>query len=103
MKRHILSAACGAAIIGAASVACSDNTHKNPFLEAYTTPYEIPPFDQITYDDYLPALEAGIAQHQEQIDSIVANPDTPTFENTILALDRYGRNSRKSRGRIRKS
>ena len=64
MKHHILSAACAAALIGAAATACSDNAHKNPFLEAYTTPYEIPPFDQITYADYLPALEAGIEQHQ---------------------------------------
>lgn len=90
MKHHIIGAACGAALIGAASVGCSDNAHKNPFLEAYTTPYEIPPFEQITYADYLPALEAGIAQHQSQIDSIIANPETPNFENTILALDRSG-------------
>ncbi|MDE7458446.1 MAG: peptidase M3, partial [Muribaculaceae bacterium] len=90
MKHQLISAACGAALLGAVSVACTDNAHKNPFLEPYTTPYEIPPFDQITYADYLPALEAGIAQHQSQIDSIVANPETPTFENTILALDRSG-------------
>lgn len=89
-KNQFLCAACGAALIGAATVACNDSARKNPFLEPYTTPYEIPPFDKITYDDYLPALEAGIAQHQAQIDSIVANPETPTFENTILALDRSG-------------
>ncbi len=88
MKHQIISVACGAALIGA--VACSDNARKNPFLEPYTTPYEIPPFDQIAYEDYLPALEAGIAQHQTEIDAIVANPETPTFENTILALDRSG-------------
>lgn len=89
MKHQILTVA-SAALIGAATVGCSQAEHKNPFLEPYTTPYEIPPFDKITYDDYLPALEAGIAQHQAQIDSITANPETPTFENTILALDRSG-------------
>lgn len=88
MKNQIISVACGAALIG--SVACSDNARKNPFLEPYTTPYEIPPFDQISYEDYLPALEAGIAQHQNEIDSIAANTEAPTFENTILALDRSG-------------
>lgn len=88
MKNQIIGVACGAALLGA--VSCSESTHKNPFLEAYDTPYEIPPFDKISYEDYLPALEAGIAQHQSQIDSIVANPETPTFENTILALDRSG-------------
>lgn len=90
MKHQIMSVACGAALMGAATVGCQDNAHKNPFLEPYTTQYEIPPFDQISYDDYLPALKAGIDQHQRQIDSIVANPETPTFENTILALDRSG-------------
>lgn len=89
-KKQILGVAATAAIIGAAGVACNDKAAKNPFLEPYTTPYEIPPFDQITYDDYLPALEAGIAQHQHEIDYIVANEETPTFENTILALDRSG-------------
>ena len=59
-------------------------------MEAYTTPYAIPPFDQISYDDYLPALEAGIAQKQAQVDSITANPETPTFDNTILALEQSG-------------
>ena len=78
MKHQILTVA-SAALIGAATVGCSQAEHKNPFLEPYTTPYEIPPFDKITYDDYLPALEAGIAQHQAQIDSITANPETPTL------------------------
>ncbi len=90
MKKQIITLACSAAIIGATSTSCSDNVRKNPFLEPYTTPYEIPPFDKITYDDYLPALEAGIAQHQSQIDSITSNPEAPTFENTSLALDNSG-------------
>lgn len=90
MKLNTIGAVCGAALLGVTAISCKDNAHKNPFLEAYTTPYEIPPFDQISYDDYLPALEVGIAQHQSQIDSIINNPETPTFENTILALDRSG-------------
>lgn len=59
-------------------------------MEAYTTPYEIPPFDQISYDDYLPAFEEGIKQQKAEIDSIISNPETPTFENTILAMDMSG-------------
>ncbi len=91
MKHQIIvSAACGAALIGAAVASCGDNARKNPFMEPYTTPYEIPPFEQITYEDYLPALEAGIARHTQEIDSIASNPEAPTFENTILALDRSG-------------
>ncbi|MDE6801700.1 MAG: peptidase M3, partial [Muribaculaceae bacterium] len=62
----------------------------NPFLASYSTPYEIPPFEEITYEDYMPAFTAGIQQAQAEIDSIVANPATPTFENTILAMDNSG-------------
>lgn len=62
----------------------------NPFMEAYTTPYEIPPFEQITPDDYLPAFEEGIKRQKAEIDSIIRNPETPTFENTILAMDMSG-------------
>lgn len=62
----------------------------NTFLTPYSTPFEIPPFEQIQYDDYMPALRAGIAQHNQQIEAIVNNPDKPTYDNTILALDRSG-------------
>lgn len=63
----------------------------NPFMTAYNTPYDIPPFDKIEYSDYLPALKAAIAKHNAEIEAIVENTETPTFENTILALDRGGR------------
>lgn len=84
--KYLLYAACAVALAGA----CTSNTHKNPFLTAYTTPYEIPPFDSIAYSDYLPALEAGIEQKKAQIDSIVNNPEAPTFDNTIMPLERSG-------------
>ncbi len=71
---------------------CSNKTeHVNPFIAGYDTPYEIPPFESIQYTDYLPAFEAGIKEAQADIDAIVANPETPTFENTIIALDRSGK------------
>lgn len=63
----------------------------NPFLQEYTTVYEIPPFDQIKYDDYLPALRASIEQHNAEINYICFLSETPTFENTILALEKAGR------------
>ena len=84
--KYLLYAACAVALAGA----CTSNTHKNPFLSAYTTPYEIPPFDSISYSDYLPALEAGIEQKKAQTDSIVSNPEPATFENTIMPLERSG-------------
>ena len=90
MKHRILFAAAAALAGAGCFIACKEQAKPNPFMEAYTTPYAIPPFDQISYDDYLPALEAGIAQKQAQVDSITANPETPTFDNTILALEQSG-------------
>ncbi len=63
---------------------------ENPFLNEYSTPFKVPPFDQIKNDQYLSAFEAGIMQQQQEIDSIVNNPAAPTFENTILPYDKSG-------------
>ena len=70
-----------------AMTACSNN---NPFLTEWDTPYGIPPFDKIEEAHYLPAVEQGIRQQLEEIDAIINNPDAPTFENTIVALDNSG-------------
>ncbi len=64
--------------------------HSNPFLSQWDTPYGIPPFEQIHTSDYVPAVKAGIKQQREQIEAIVSNPDTPTFENTIAPLELSG-------------
>ncbi|MDE6486590.1 MAG: M3 family metallopeptidase [Muribaculaceae bacterium] len=90
MKHSVTSALVAAALVVGATGCNKQKMHENPFLAEYTTPYEIPPFDQIAYDDYLPALEAGIEQHNEEIKAITDNDSTPTFDNTILALDRSG-------------
>lgn len=63
----------------------------NPFLTEYTTPFQVPPFDQIKNEHYMPAFEAGIKEQQGEIDAIVNNAETPpTFENTILPFDKSG-------------
>ncbi len=74
----------------ALTLAACTSTHKNPFFTEWDTPYGIPPFDQITVDDYLPAVKAGIEQQQKEIDAITANPEVPTFENTIAPLELSG-------------
>lgn len=73
--------------IAMAMTACSN---KNPFLSEWNSPFGIPDFGAIKTSDYLPAVEAGIAQQQAEIKAIVENPETPTFENTIAAFDRSG-------------
>lgn len=62
--------------------------HQNPFLTPFDTPYGTVPFSQIQNSDYLPAIEQGIAQARAQIDAIANNPEEPTFDNTIVALER---------------
>ena len=57
--------------------------HKNPFLTPYDTPHETAPFDRIRLEDYEPAFMEGIRQDDELTDTIVNNPDEPTFDNTI--------------------
>ncbi len=72
--------------MAAALTAC----HQNPFLQEWDTPYGIPPFEKIKTSDYIPAIKAGIEQQQAEIDAIVANPEAPTFENTIVPLELSG-------------
>ena len=62
----------------------------NPFFSTYDTPHETVPFDKITISDFEPAIMKGIEEEDEVIDAIVNNPDTPTFENTIEALENSG-------------
>lgn len=62
----------------------------NPLLEAPETPYGVPAFDQVKIEHYMPAFEAAIAEQKAEIDAIVANQAEPTFDNTIVALDRTG-------------
>ncbi len=62
----------------------------NPFSQPSSLPFQAPPFDQIQDSDYLPAIEAGIAEKRAEVQRIADNPDAPTFENTYVALERSG-------------
>ena len=64
----------------------------NPFREAWTTPYGIPPFADIRDEHYLPAFKKGALERRAEIAAIASNPDAPTFENTILAMESAGEN-----------
>ena len=62
----------------------------NPFLSEYTTPFQVPPFDQIKNEHYMPAFEAGIKEQQAEVEAICNNAEPATFENTILPFDKSG-------------
>ncbi|MEV6971556.1 M3 family peptidase, partial [Hamadaea sp. NPDC051192] len=63
----------------------------NPFATPSDLPYEVPPFDRIAEEHYLPALRAGMAEQRAEVEAIAVQADEPTFENTLVALERTGR------------
>ena len=64
---------------------------ENPLLVKSTLPFGAPDFSRIQASDYLPAFEIAIQQNREEIAAIVTNPESPTFKNTILALEESGK------------
>ncbi len=62
----------------------------NPFYAPSTLPFHAPPFDKIKDSDYQPAMEAGMAQQLKEIQAIADNPAPPTFENTLVAMEKSG-------------
>ena len=83
MKTKLLLLMTAISVAGAALAA-------NPLLSPYKTIHQTIPFDQIKTEHYVPAFEEAMKQHMNEINEIVNNPKAPTFENTIVALDKAG-------------
>ena len=71
---------------------------ENPLLSESKAPFGAPEFDKIKTEHYLPAFETGINEAKAEIDAIVANPDEPSFENTIEAMEYAGQTLNKVAG-----
>ena len=72
-------------------LACNKTGNEtNPLISQPNTPYGVPAFDKIQLAHYMPAFEAAIAEQKAEVEAIVNNGSEPTFENTIVALDRTG-------------
>jgi peptidyl-dipeptidase Dcp len=69
----------------------ASSIESNPLLEAWTGPFEAPPFERIEPRHFRPAFEAALKAAREEIDVLAADPAPPTFANTIEALERSGR------------
>ncbi len=63
----------------------------NPLLKESTLPYHLPPFAQIKDEHFVPAMEAGMRDQLKEVDAVANNSEKPTFENTVVALERTGR------------
>ncbi|HET8828944.1 MAG TPA: peptidyl-dipeptidase Dcp, partial [Pelobium sp.] len=85
-----------AIILSGIVLASCNNTNKsdantdNPFFLASTLPYQAPDFENIKTEDFKPAFEEGMKQNIQEIDSIANNTASPTFENTLVALEKSG-------------
>ena len=81
-------AACGGESPDADTTAATEAD--NPFFAESTLPYGMPHFDRIKDEHFAPALERGMAEQMTEVLAIAENPEPPTFENTIVAMERTG-------------
>ena len=70
-------------------VSCSKD--KNPFFTEWDTKFQVPPFEKIKTENYMPAFERGIAEEKSEVQTIVNNPEAPTFQNTIVEMEKGGK------------
>jgi peptidyl-dipeptidase Dcp len=96
MLNHLIAFAAFAAIVlGTMSTLATGSDVKfgpsNPFYSPSTLPFQAPAFDKIKDEDYQPAIEAGMAEELTEIQTIADNPAAPTFENTLVAMEKTGR------------
>jgi peptidyl-dipeptidase Dcp len=83
----------GAVAISSANpalAAAADFGPSNPFFSPSTLPFHAPPFDKIKDEDFQPAIEAGMAKQQTEVRAIADNSAAPTFDNTIVAMEKTG-------------
>ena len=77
-------------IFGACTMPSSGSSTPNPFFSESSLYLKYPPFDKIKNEHYAPAFKLGMKQHMQEIDSIALDQDPPSFENTILAMEKAG-------------
>ena len=68
----------------------AENTEQNPFLMEYDSPHQTIPFNLIKIEHYTPALDIALEQAYAEMDAVIINPEEPTFENTIMAMEMGG-------------
>src|ERR1035437_119378 len=91
-------------------IACNSNSGKkksmdtakdlasNPFMHASTLPFQAPDFKKISNSDFEPAFEEGLKEHLSEIDKIANNTEAPTFDNTLVAMEKSGQLLRRVNG-----
>ena len=78
-------------VVAQTSPVQNPNTADNPLLTESSLPYHVPPFDKIKDEHFAPAIEAGMREQLKEVEAVADNSEKPTFDNTIVALERTGR------------
>ena len=76
-------------LTGVVLIMCAQS-NQNPFSSEFDTPFGVPPFSEIEEEHYLPAFNSGIEQQEQEIEAIASSGEAPTFDNTIVAMERSG-------------
>jgi peptidyl-dipeptidase Dcp len=85
-----LSYLCASLLLAAATASGTTMNTDNPFASESTLPYRLPPLDKVKDEHFKPALLAGMEEQRKEMDAIAKNPAPPTFDNTIVAMERSG-------------
>ncbi len=78
-------------VIAQTSPVQNSNVTENPLLTESSLPYHVPPFDKIKDEHFAPAIEQGMREELKEVEAVADNSEKPTFDNTIVALERTGR------------
>ncbi|WP_243493039.1 M3 family metallopeptidase [Massilia violaceinigra] len=94
-RPNMLIVAASLALVNVAAIAApaapaTSLAAANPFAKLSTLPFHYPAFDQIKDEHFLPAYAAGMSDHLREVDAIANNRKAPTFDNTVVALERSG-------------
>ncbi|HVU82302.1 MAG TPA: dipeptidyl carboxypeptidase II, partial [Rhodanobacteraceae bacterium] len=98
-KTRVLAVACCALLAGSVGVsaqaspavaAATSNAAASPFYKASTLPFEAPDFSKIKDSDFQPSIEEGMKLQMAEVEKIANNPAAPTFDNTIVAMEKTG-------------
>ena len=91
MSLRLCFFACALLKIAQITAVFAADLKNNPLASESVLPYQYPPFDKIRDEHFVPAIEAGMREQTKEVEPIANNSEKPTFENTIVALERTGR------------
>src|SRR5438445_4646561 len=91
MPNRVCIFACASLGLAQTTAVFAADLKNNPLLTESSLPYHVPPFDKIKDEHFAPAMEAGMREQLKEVELVANNSEKPTFENTIVALERTGR------------